>query len=321
MDHDSRIFVSGHRGLVGQALIRRLDLEGFTNIIVASHAELDLTDQNATEAFFAVQKPDYVFSAAAKVGGIMANQTYPVDFLHDNILIQTSILRAAQRHGVRKVLLLGSSCIYPRMAPQPIKEDSLLTGPLEATNQWYAIAKIAGILLGQAYRQQYGLNVISAMPTNLYGPGDNFDLESSHVLPAMLRKFHEAKVSGARQVELWGSGSPFREFLHVDDLADACLFLMRHYNDGEVINVGAGREISIRELAGMVAEVVGYAGEVVWDASKPDGTPRKLLDSGKIRTLGWQHNTPLREGMAETYRWFLTQAVGGRENEREENLY
>ncbi len=307
MKPDSRVYVAGHRGLVGQALARRLEREGFTNIILATHSELDLTDQAATDAFFAARKPEFVFCAAAKVGGIMANKTYPVDFLHENILIQTSLLRAAQRHGVRKTLLLGSSCIYPRLAPQPIREDSLLTGPLEPTNQWYAIAKIAGIMLGQAYREQYGMNVISAMPANLYGPGDNFDLESSHVLPAMIRKFHEAKMAGADHVTLWGTGAPLREFLHVDDLADASLFLMRHYDDGEPINIGSGRDISIKDLAELVAEVVGFSGTIVWDKSKPDGTPRKLLDSTKIRALGCCPRTDLRMGSGETYRWFLEQ--------------
>jgi GDP-L-fucose synthase len=307
MDKASRIYVSGHQGLVGQALVRRLQNEGFSQLILAGHAELDLTDPGATEAFFAARRPEYVFSAAGKVGGIWANKTYPVDFLHENILIHTSLLRAAQRQGVRKVLLLGSSCIYPRLAPQPIQEESLLTGPLETTNQWYAIAKIAALMLGQAYCEQYGLNVISAMPTNLYGPGDNFDLENSHVLPAMLRKFHETKAGGVRSVTLWGSGAPLREFLHVDDLAGACLFLMDHYEAPEVINIGSGQEISIRELAGLVAEVVGFDGGIAWDASKPDGTPRKLLDISKISALGWRPRVGLRQGLAETYRWFLTQ--------------
>jgi len=307
MDKASHIYVAGHQGLVGQALVRRLRTEGFSRLILAAHAELDLTDHESTLAFFAARKPEYVFSAAGKVGGILANKTYPVDFLHENILIHTSLLKAAQRHGVRKVLLLGSSCIYPRLAPQPIREDSLLTGPLETTNQWYAIAKIAALMLGQAYREQYGLNVISAMPTNLYGPGDNFDLKNSHVLPAMLRKFHEAKAGGAGRVTLWGSGAPLREFLHVDDLAGACLFLMDNYEAPEVINIGAGREISIRELAGLVAEVVGFEGEIAWDSSKPDGTPRKLLDISKISSLGWRPRVALREGLAETYQWFLAQ--------------
>lgn len=311
MQPDSRIYVAGHRGLVGQALVRRLEREGFTNIIKATHSELDLTDQTATDTFFADKKPEYVFVAAAKVGGIMANKTYPVDFLHDNILIQTSLLRAAWRHEVRKTLLLGSSCIYPRLAPQPIREESLLTGPLEPTNQWYAIAKIAGLLLGQAYHEQYSMNVISAMPTNLYGPGDNFDLETSHVLPAMIRKFHEAKVSGANRVTLWGSGSPLREFLHVDDLAEACLFLMRHYEDPEVINIGSGQEISIKDLAKLIAEVIGFTGEVAWDQSKPDGTPRKLLDISRIAALGWRAGISLREGLTETYEWVLTQTSSG----------
>ena len=304
MNPDSRVYVAGHRGLVGQALLRRLQQEGFSNIIVASRAEVDLTDQAAADAFFAAKKPEYVLCAAARVGGIMANKTYPVDFLHDNILIQTSLLRAAHRHGVAKMLLLGSSCIYPRLAPQPIREDSLLTGPLESTNQWYAIAKIAGIMLGQAYREQYGMNVISAMPTNLYGPGDNFDLETSHVLPAMIRKFHDARVAGAGEVALWGSGSPLREFLHVDDLAAASVFLLRHYHDGEVINIGSGKEIAIKELAALVADVVGFSGKIVWDSSKPDGTPRKLLDISKLSALGWRAEIGLREGVEKTYRWF-----------------
>ena len=307
MDKDARIYVAGHRGLVGQALVRHLQKEGFSRLILAGRAELDLTDPEATAAFFAARKPEYLICAAGKVGGILANKTYPVDFLNENILIHTSLLKAAQRHGTRKVLLLGSSCIYPRLAPQPIREDSLLTGPLESTNQWYAIAKIAALMLGQAYREQYGLNVISAMPTNLYGPGDNFDLENSHVLPAMLRKFHEAKAGGLKSVTLWGSGAPLREFLHVDDLAGASLFLMEHYEAPEVINIGSGRESTIRELAGLVAEVVGFDGEIVWDTSKPDGTPRKLLDISKISSFGWRPRVALREGLAETYRWFLAQ--------------
>lgn len=323
MNADSRMYVAGHRGLVGGAIVRCLEREGFRNLVLATHAELDLTDQAAVDAFFAEKKPEFVICAAAKVGGIMANKTYPVDFLHENLLIQTSLLRAAHQHGVRKTLLLGSSCIYPRMAPQPIREESLLTGPLEETNQWYAIAKIAGILLGQAYREQYGMNVISAMPTNLYGPGDNFDLETSHVLPAMIRKFHEAKIGGAGQggqgqgrgqgqVVLWGTGSPFREFLHVDDLAEATLFLMRNYNAPEVINIGAGRDITIRELATLIAEVTNYSGEITWDASKPDGTPKKLLDTSRLSALGWQPRIPLREGLEATYRWFLEHEGGVR---------
>ena len=307
MDKGGRIYVAGHQGLVGQALVRRLRKEGYSNIILAGHSELDLTDQEATDGFFAARRPEYVFSAAGKVGGILANQTYPVDFLQENILIQTSLLRAARRHGVTKVLLLGSSCIYPRLAPQPIREESLLTGPLETTNQWYAISKIAGVMLGQAYRRQYGLNVIAAMPANLYGPGDNFDLENSHVLPAMLRKFHEAAAGGIKQVTLWGSGAPLREFLHVDDLAGACLFLMVNYEAPEVINIGSGQEISVKDLAVMVAEAVGFAGGIIWDASKPDGTPRKLLDISKISALGWRPQVGLREGLAETYSWFLAQ--------------
>ena len=308
MKKDSRIYVSGHNGLVGQALVRHLIQQGFSNIIVANHAELDLTDQISTERFFAAKRPEYIFAAAAKVGGIMANQTYPVDFLNDNLLIQINTLRAANNYSAKKVLLFGSSCIYPRMAPQPIQEESLLTGSLEATNQWYAIAKIAGLLLGQAYREQHGLSVISVMPTNLYGPGDNFDLENSHVLPAMLRKFHDAKCTEANQVVLWGTGTPLREFLHVDDLADACLFLMSNYEAKEIVNIGVGRDITIQKLAELVADIVGFTGEVVWDTSKPDGTPRKLLDCSKLTALGWQTKISLRVGLADTYKWFLQQA-------------
>lgn len=308
MEKDAKIFVAGHRGLVGSGICRRLAAAGFHNLATRTHSELDLTDAGAVEAFFAAEKPEYVFVAAAKVGGIVANSTYPVDFLRDNTLIQTHILEAARRSGCRKVLLLGSSCIYPRLAPQPLREDYLLTGPLEETNQWYAIAKISGILLGQAYRRQYGLNVISAMPTNLYGPGDNFDLNTSHVLPAMLRKFHEARRDAAPAVVLWGDGSPLREFLYIDDLADACLFLMTQYDSEEIVNVGTGKDVSIAALAEMVRGVVGYGGDIQWDTGKPNGTPRKLLDVSRLAALGWKASTPLREGIAVTYDWFAGSA-------------
>jgi GDP-L-fucose synthase len=268
-------------------------------------AEVDLTDRAAVTDLFEAERPEFVFDAAAKVGGIQANDRFPADFIRDNILIQMNVIDAAYRAGVRKFLFLGSSCIYPKLAPQPLKEEYLLTGPLEPTNEWYAIAKIAGIKVCQAYRKQYGFNAISLMPTNLYGPGDNFNLETSHVLPALLRKFHEAKARGRSQVEVWGSGSPKREFLFVDDLADACVYLMNHYDNGEIINVGTGEDVSIRDLAQLVSEVVGYKGDVRFDTSKPDGTPRKLLDVTRLAELGWRYQTPVREGIEKTYRWFL----------------
>ncbi len=301
---EAPIFVAGHRGLVGSAIVRRLARAGFTNLLLRSRQELDLTRQDAVLAFFAEQRPAYVFLAAARVGGIHANDTYPADFIRDNLQIQTNVIDAAWRHGVAKLLFLGSSCIYPKHAPQPMPEDCLLTGPLEPTNEWYAVAKIAGIKMCQAYRRQYGFNAISLMPTNLYGPGDNFDLATSHVLPALIRKFHEAKVSGADHVTMWGTGTPRREFLHVDDLADACLFLMQRYEEAGIINVGVGEDISIRELAALVAEVVGFSGEIRNDASKPDGTPRKLLDVSRLHALGWRAGIGLREGITETYAAF-----------------
>lgn len=304
MEKDARIYVAGHRGLVGSAIVRRLEAEGYRDIVTRTHAELDLTDRAAVNDFFAAQRPRYVFLAAARVGGIKANDDYPVDFLQDNLLIQTHVIEAAHRHGVAKLLFLGSSCIYPKHAPQPMKEEHLLTGPLEPTNQWYAVAKIAGIKLVQAYRRQYGFNAISAMPTNLYGPHDNFDLETSHVLPALIRKCHEAKERGDDHIPLWGSGTPRREFLHVDDLADACLFLMRHYDGEDIVNVGVGEDISIRELAELIADVVGFSGGVRLDPDKPDGTPRKLLDVSRLRALGWQARIGLREGVADTYDWY-----------------
>ncbi len=311
MERDARVYVAGHRGLVGSALVRRLQQAGYSQLLVRAHAELDLTDPAAVEAFFAAERPDYVFLAAAKVGGIHANASYPAEFIRDNLTIQTSVIHAAWRHRVKKLLFLGSSCIYPKMAPQPIREDSLLTGPLEPTNEWYAIAKIAGIKTCQAYRRQYGFNAISLMPTNLYGPGDNFDLANSHVLPALIRKFHEARTASAPSVIVWGSGAPRREFLHVDDLADAALFLMRHYDSEGIINVGVGEDVTICELAELIGGVMGYAGAIVFDPSQPDGTPRKLLDVSRLHALGWQARIPLREGIAATCAWYLEQQGAG----------
>jgi GDP-L-fucose synthase len=305
MNHDDRIFVAGHRGLVGAAIVRRLLSAGFNNIITRSRQEMDLEDQAAVFRFFEAVQPQYVFFAAAKVGGILANSSYPADFIRDNLSVELNVVEAAHRARVEKLLFLGSSCIYPKHAPQPIKEEYLLTGSLEPTNEWYAVAKIAGIKLCQAYNIQYGSRFISAMPTNLYGPGDNFDLNTSHVLPALLRKFHEAKETGVQEVTVWGSGTPRREFLHVDDLADACLFLMRHYESPEIINVGCGRDVSIRELAELIGAIVGYQGRIVFDTSRPDGTPRKLLDVSRLTTNGWQARIPLREGVEATYRWYL----------------
>jgi GDP-L-fucose synthase len=302
---DDRVYIAGHRGLVGSAILRRLQKAGYSRLIIRDHAELDLCDQAAVEAFFAHERPEYVFLAAARVGGIFANDAYPADFIRDNLLVQTLAIDAAWRHGARKLLFLGSSCIYPRLAPQPMAEDSMLTGPLEPTNEWYAIAKIAGIKTCQAYRRQYGFNAISLMPTNLYGPGDNFHLENAHVLPALIRKFHDAKMRNAGEVVLWGSGAPRREFLHVDDLADAALFLMLRYDDPDIINVGVGEDITIRELADIIRAAVGFDGDIILDTTKPDGTPRKLLDVSRLRALGWQARIPLREGIAQTYDWFL----------------
>lgn len=305
MHSGARIFVAGHRGLVGSAIVRHLRAAGFENLLLRSSAELDLRSQAAVEAFFEDQRPEFVFMAAAKVGGILANDTYPADFLRDNLQIQTNVIDAAYRCGARKLLFLGSSCIYPKHAPQPMPESCLLTGPLEPTNEWYAIAKIAGLKMCQAYRRQYGFNAIAAMPTNLYGPGDNFDLQSSHVLPALMRKFHEAKRSGAAEAVVWGTGAPRREFLHVDDLAAACLFLMQRHDNSDLVNVGWGEDVSIRELAELVGRTVGFEGQLVFDASKPDGTPRKLLNVARLRALGWQPRIPLHEGIESTYRWFL----------------
>lgn len=305
MHTSSRIYVAGHHGMVGSAIVRRLQVEGFENLVLRTRQELDLTDQRAVENFFAAERPEYVFLAAAKVGGIHANNTYPAEFLRNNLAIQTNVIHSAWENGAKKLLFLGSSCIYPRDCPQPIKEEYLLTGPLEPTNEWYAIAKIAGIKLCQAYRRQYGFNAISLMPTNLYGPGDNFDLANSHVLPALMRKFHEAKANGEPEVVMWGSGTPRREFLHVDDLADAVVQLTETYEGEDIVNIGVGEDISIRELAELMREVTGYHGEIVADTSKPDGTPRKLLDVSRVHALGWQAKIPLRQGIEETYRWFL----------------
>jgi GDP-L-fucose synthase len=307
MNRDERIYVAGHRGLVGSALVRCLQGAGFGSLLLRSSAELDLRDQQAVREFFATERPHYVFLAAAKVGGIHANATQPADFLRDNLQIQTNVIEAAHRFGTRKLLFLGSSCIYPRLAPQPMPEHSLLSGSLEPTNQWYAIAKIAGLMMCQAYRRQHGFDAIGAMPTNLYGPHDNFDLLSAHVLPALLRKFHEARVRGEPQVSIWGSGTPRRELMHVDDLAEACLFLMQRYSSDEPINIGWGEDISIRELADLIREIVGFDGDLSFDASKPDGTPRKLLDVSRLSALGWRPRIALREGIAATHRWFVSQ--------------
>ncbi len=305
MDKSARIYVAGHRGLVGSAILRRLRSAGFADIVVRDRKELDLTDQAAVNRFFAEERPEYVFLAAARVGGIKANSAFPADFIRDNLLIQTNVIDAAYRFGAAKLLFLGSSCIYPRLAPQPIREEYLLSGPLEPTNEWYAVAKIAGIKTVQAFRRQYGFRGISLMPTNLYGPGDDFDPENAHVIPALIRRFHEAKMSGAREVAVWGSGAPRREFLYVDDLADACILLMRVYDGEEIVNVGSGEEVTIAELAEAVRRTVGFEGNIAFDRSKPDGTPRKLLDSSRVRSLGWRPATALAEGLRLTYEWFL----------------
>lgn len=305
MERDAKIYIAGHRGLVGSAILRRLNSEGYGNLLTRTSIELDLRRQDQVERFFEEEKPEYVFLAAAKVGGILANSTYPGQFLYDNVMIQTNILECARIHKVKKLLFLGSSCIYPRDCPQPIKEEYLLTGPLEPTNEAYAIAKIAGIKMCQAYRKQYGCNFIAVMPTNLYGPNDNYDLETSHVLPALIRKFHEAKEKGQPYVTLWGSGKPRREFLHVDDLADACLFLMKHYNEGEIVNIGTGEDLAIRDLAEIVRGVVGYEGEIRWDTNNPDGTPRKVLSLKRFHYLGWHHQIDLQSGIKDTYLDFL----------------
>ena len=308
MNKDSKIYVAGHRGLVGSAIIRKLESDGYNNIIVRTHAELDLTNQQAVNEFFDVERPDHVFLAAAKVGGIMANSTYPANFIYENLMIEANVIHAAYTCGVEKLLFLGSSCIYPKLAPQPLREEYLLTGELECTNEAYAIAKIAGIRMCKHYNEQYGVNFMSVMPTNLYGPNDNFDLATSHVLPALIRKFHEAKVNHEPEVMIWGTGNPRREFLHVDDMADACVYLMQNFDAadvGEFVNIGVGEDISIRELAELICDVVGFEGAIGYDVSKPDGTPQKLLDVERMSGLGWKAKVELREGIEGVYGWYV----------------
>ena len=305
MDKTDKIYVAGHRGLVGSAIVRRMQADGYENLLLRTSRELDLREQSVVRDFFKSEQPDYVILAAAKVGGILANDTYPAEFLYDNLMMEVNVIHAAYLSGVKKLLALGSTCIYPKMAPQPLNEDALMSGPLEPTNEWYAVAKIAGIKMCQAYRRQYGSHFIAAMPTNLYGQGDNFDLEKSHVMPAMIRKFHEAKLAGSDQVTLWGTGSPLREFLHVDDLADACLFLLENYDEPGIINIGVGEDLKIAELADIVRDVVGFKGEIVYDTTKPDGTPRKLVDTARINALGWKAKIGLHDGIRQTYEWFL----------------
>lgn len=304
MEKESKIYVAGHRGLVGSAIMRKLNSEGYTNIITKSHNELDLTNQEEVKRFFETEKPEYVFLAAAKVGGINANNLYPADFIYVNLMIENNVIKASFDNKVKKLLFLGSSCIYPKMAPQPIKEDYLLTGELEKTNEAYALAKIAGLKMCEFFNKQYGTNYISVMPTNLYGPNDNFDLNSSHVLPALIRKFHEAKESNSEYVEIWGTGTPKREFLHVDDLADAVVFLMNNYNENKTINIGTGEDLTIRELAETIKEIVEFKGELKFNSEKPDGTPRKLLDVSRLHSAGWKHKIELKEGIKSTYEWF-----------------
>ncbi len=305
MQKQDKIYIAGHRGMVGSAIMRRLQSDGYNNVITRSSSELDLRNQESVARFFAEERPDYVFLAAAKVGGIVANNTYRAEFIYDNLMIESNIIHFAYKSGVKKLMFLGSSCIYPKLAPQPLTEDYLLTGLLEPTNEPYAIAKIAGIKMCDAYRDQYGCNFISVMPTNLYGPNDNYDLKNSHVLPALLRKFHEAKENNSAEVVVWGSGTPKREFLYADDLADACVFLMNTYNEPGLVNVGVGEDVSIKELAEMVKDITGYEGEIVFDSSKPDGTPRKLMNVDKLHRLGWQHRISLREGIEKAYADFL----------------
>ena len=305
MNLDAKIYVAGHRGLVGSAIVRNLEAKGYKNIIYRTHKELDLTNQESVRRFFEEEKPEYVFLAAAKVGGIHANNTYPADFIYDNLMIQNNVIKAAHDFEVKKLLFLGSTCIYPKMAPQPIKEEYLLTGSLEETNEAYAVAKIAGLEMCKFFKRQYGDNFISCMPTNLYGPNDNFDLKNSHVLPALIRKFHEAKVNNSEAVEVWGTGTPLREFLYVDDMADACVFLMENYDGEQHVNIGTGEEVSIRELAETVKEVVGFDGELVFNTEMPDGTPRKLTTVDKLHGLGWKHKVSLDKGIRLAYSWFL----------------
>lgn len=305
MDKQSKIYIAGHRGMVGSAILRRLEREGYSNFSLKNSGDLDLRNQSAVADFFKKEKPEYVFLAAAKVGGIQANNSYRAEFIYDNLMIQNNVVHHAYANGVKKLAFLGSSCIYPKLAPQPLKEEYLLTAELEQTNEPYAIAKIAGIKMCQAYRSQYGCNFISLMPTNLYGPNDNYDLEKSHVLPALLRKFHEAKINNVPQVTIWGTGSPMREFLHVDDLAAATVYLMQYYNQPEIVNIGTGEDVTIKELALLIKEIVGYNGNLVFDSTKPDGTPRKLLDVSKLNKLGWQYSIALKEGIASTYQEML----------------
>lgn len=304
MNKTDKIYVAGHRGMVGSAIVRRLQQDGFNNIVTRTHKEVDLTDQAAVADFFMQEKPDVVVLAAAKVGGIHANNVYRAQFLYENLMIQNNVIHSAYTSGVKKLLFLGSSCIYPKLAPQPLNEESLLTGLLEQTNEPYAIAKIAGIKMAESYRRQYDVNYISAMPTNLYGPNDNYDLNNSHVLPALIRKFHTAKITGADSVEVWGTGSPRREFLHVDDLADACFFLLQNYDDELFVNIGTGEDLTIKELAEMIKDIVGFGGELKWNTDKPDGTPRKLMDVSRLHKLGWKHRIGLREGITSVYAEF-----------------
>jgi GDP-L-fucose synthase len=304
LDQNSKIFVAGHRGLVGSAVVRALEARGYKDLVVAAHRELDLTNQRSVSEFFQRERPQIVIMAAARVGGINANNTRPAEFIRDNLLIQDNVVDSAYRSGAEKFVFLGSSCIYPKLAPQPMKEEYLLTGPLEPTNEWYAIAKIAGVKMCQAYRRQYGFKAISLMPTNLYGPGDNFDLQNSHVLPALIRRFHEAKLRGDATMSIWGTGTPRREFLHVDDLADAVIYLMNSYDDEQIINVGWGEDVTIRELAEMIAAVSGFQGRLAFDPTKPDGTPRKLLDTSRLSALGWKPRISLQSGIEQTYEWF-----------------
>jgi len=312
LSHDTQIYVAGHRGLVGSAIVRALKEQGYTQLLLRTHRELDLTDQRSVSAFFQRERPEAVIMAAARVGGINANNTRPAEFIRDNLLIQDNVIDAAYQAGVAKFVFLGSSCIYPKLAPQPIKEDSLLTGPLEPTNEWYAIAKIAGLKMCQAYRRQYGFKAISLMPTNLYGPGDNFDLQNSHVLPALIRRFHEAKLRGDASLTVWGTGTPRREFLHVDDLADAVIYLLKSYDDEAIVNIGWGEDVTIRELAEVVASVAGFRGRLEFDPSKPDGTPRKLLDTSRLTALGWVPKIKLKAGIEDTYAWFKDHAAEAR---------
>jgi GDP-L-fucose synthase len=307
MEKDAKVYVAGHRGLVGSAIVRQLHSDGYDNLVLRTHGELELTDQAAVHRFFEHEKPEYVFLAAAKVGGIFANNTYPADFAYSNLQIQNNIVHAAWQNDVKKLLFLGSSCIYPKFAPQPMREDALLTGPLEPTNKAYAIAKIAGIIMCQSYNRQYGTNYLSVMPTNLYGPNDNYHPENSHVLPALIRRFHEAKLRSDESVAIWGTGTPKREFLYSDDLADACIFLMNRYDDSEIVNIGSGQEVEIRELAAVIKEVVGFEGTLEFDTSKPDGTPRKLLDCSKLQGMGWQPKVSLKEGIRRAYEDFVEQ--------------